>query len=70
MLHVAEAPSTRGRQAEIELLHVLVLREVGGLIQAGAGLVADSVPKKEYVESKNKAQALFAAIDRAEDGTL
>ncbi|MBD3177172.1 MAG: anthranilate synthase component I [Armatimonadia bacterium] len=34
-------------------------------VQAGAGIVADSVPSKEYEETLNKAAALFAAIDRA-----
>ncbi|GGA75813.1 anthranilate synthase component I [Edaphobacter acidisoli] len=36
-----------------------------GHIQAGAGLVADSVPEKEYEESLNKAQAVVRAIERA-----
>ncbi len=36
-----------------------------GYIQAGAGIVADSVPSKEYEESVNKAQALVRAIERA-----
>jgi anthranilate synthase component 1 len=35
-------------------------------IQAGAGIVADSVPANEYTESMNKAKALMAAIDTAE----
>ncbi|MDN4608829.1 anthranilate synthase component I family protein [Sporosarcina highlanderae] len=35
-------------------------------IQAGAGLVADSVPKEEYVESLNKAKALWQAKEMAE----
>jgi anthranilate synthase component 1 len=36
--------------------------------QAGAGIVADSVPKKEYIEVTNKARALFEAINMAENG--
>lgn len=36
-------------------------------IQAGAGLVADSVPKAEYVESLNKAKALWQAKAMAEN---
>lgn len=36
-----------------------------GYIQAGAGIVADSVPEKEYEESINKAQAVIRAIERA-----
>ncbi|MGN7388871.1 anthranilate synthase component I family protein [Sporosarcina sp. SAFN-015] len=35
-------------------------------IQAGAGLVADSDPKAEYVESLNKARALWQAKEMAE----
>tara|TARA_Y100000590_G_scaffold426353_1_gene535345 strand:- start:644 stop:2104 length:1461 start_codon:yes stop_codon:yes gene_type:complete len=31
-------------------------------VQAGAGIVADSVPKKEYVETVNKAKALINAL--------
>lgn len=36
------------------------------LMQAGAGLVADSVPESEYEETLNKAAALGRAIDLAE----
>jgi anthranilate synthase component 1 len=36
-----------------------------GYIQAGAGIVADSVPELEYEESINKAQAVIRAIERA-----
>ena len=32
-------------------------------VQAGAGVVADSKPEKEYVETINKAKALMKAID-------
>jgi anthranilate synthase component 1 len=34
-------------------------------IQAGAGIVADSQPEKEYAEAESKAQALFKAIETA-----
>ena len=34
-------------------------------IQAGAGIVADSVPENEYREAESKAQALFTAIETA-----
>ena len=37
-------------------------------IQAGAGLVADSVPEREYEESLNKARALLLAVQIAERG--
>jgi anthranilate synthase component 1 len=39
-------------------------------VQTGAGIVADSVPEKEYLETKNKAQALFVAIEQSERGYL
>ncbi len=35
-------------------------------VQAGCGIVADSVPEREYEESMNKAQALIKAIEQAE----
>lgn len=37
-------------------------------VQAGAGLVADSVPASEFQESINKARALLLAVQRAELG--
>ncbi len=37
-------------------------------IQAGAGIVADSKPGKEYQETLNKAKALLKAIETAERG--
>lgn len=36
-------------------------------VQAGAGIVADSVPEKEYREAESKAAALFRAIDLARE---
>ena len=32
-------------------------------VQAGAGVVADSKPEKEYAETVNKAKALMRAVD-------
>jgi anthranilate synthase component 1 len=37
-------------------------------IQAGAGIVADSVPEREHEEIHNKARALFRALDMVEEG--
>ncbi|MEO8431589.1 MAG: chorismate-binding protein [Acidobacteriota bacterium] len=37
-------------------------------IQAGAGIVADSIPEKEYEEARSKAAALFRAIELAHEG--
>ena len=38
-----------------------------GYVQAGAGIVADSVPELEHQESLNKAQAVIRAIEKACD---
>ena len=38
-----------------------------GYVQAGAGIVADSVPTLEHAESLNKAQAVIRAIGQARD---
>jgi anthranilate synthase component 1 len=34
-------------------------------LQAGAGIVADSVPQQEFLETQNKMRALFAALEAA-----
>ena len=36
-------------------------------VQAGAGIVADSVPEREYAETRNKAAAMLRAIDLAHE---
>ena len=36
-------------------------------VQAGGGIVADSVPENEYLESANKASAVINAIERASE---
>jgi anthranilate synthase component I len=46
-------------------IRTLLLKGNKGYIQAGAGIVADSVPEKEYEESVNKAKAVVTAIERA-----
>ena len=39
-----------------------------GYIQAGGGIVADSVPENEYMETVNKSRALIRAINLAQRG--
>jgi anthranilate synthase component 1 len=46
----------------------MVAQNGQGHIQAGAGIVADSVPEAEYQECLNKAQAVLRAIERARSG--
>jgi len=51
-------------------IRTVVIKNGKAYIQAGAGIVADSVPEKEHQECLNKAKALFTAIDIAENGEL
>jgi anthranilate synthase component 1 len=37
-------------------------------VQAGAGVVADSVPAAEYEETMNKAKAMLKAVEAAQSG--
>jgi anthranilate synthase component 1 len=46
-------------------IRTLFLNGEQGHIQAGAGIVADSVPQKEHEECRNKAAAVVRAIERA-----
>jgi len=47
-------------------IRTIIIKNNIAYIQAGAGIVADSIPEREYQESLNKAQALLSAIDQAE----
>ena len=47
-------------------LRTLVIQGQTAYIQAGAGIVADSVPRTEYEETLNKAKGLQKAIEVAE----
>lgn len=47
-------------------LRTLVMMDGKAYVQAGAGIVADSVPAMEYQETLNKAQGLLKAIALAE----
>jgi len=49
-------------------IRTILIKDKTAYIQAGAGLVADSVPKTEYQETMNKARALVKAIEMAERG--
>ncbi|MCB1233142.1 MAG: chorismate-binding protein, partial [Verrucomicrobiae bacterium] len=46
-------------------LRTVVLKDDKAYVQAGAGVVADSVPTNEYVETVNKAKGMLRAIARA-----
>ncbi len=47
-------------------IRTIVIKDGTAYVQAGGGIVADSIPEKEYQESLYKAQALLAAIKQAE----
>jgi len=47
-------------------IRTLVLEDGTAFVQAGAGIVADSVPSLEYDETVNKAKAMLRAVDIAE----
>ena len=47
-------------------IRTMVLKDGVARVQAGAGIVADSVPASEYEETVNKARGLLRAIELAE----
>ncbi len=49
-------------------IRTIVMRGGEAVIQAGAGIVADSDPEKEWEEIRSKAHVLFRAIGVEEDG--
>ena len=50
------------------VIRTMVVKDNVAYIQAGAGIVYDSDPDREYEETVNKAKALFRAVDFAEKG--
>ncbi len=51
-------------------IRTAVIKDGVAYVQAGGGVVADSVPENEYYETMNKARALLSAIEMAEQGLL
>ncbi len=49
-------------------IRTIVIKNNTAYIQAGAGIVADSDPVKEYEETLNKARGMIKAIEMAEEG--
>jgi len=43
-------------------IRTVIIKDNTAYIQAGAGIVADSVPEREYSETMNKAKAMLEAI--------
>jgi len=49
-------------------IRTAVVKDNKVYIQAGAGVVADSVPEYEWKETLSKARALFSAVDMVNAG--
>jgi len=47
-------------------IRIMVATKGTAYVQAGCGIVYDSIPEREYQETMSKAQALLKAIDQAE----
>lgn len=50
------------------IIRTMLMKGKKAYVQAGAGIVADSVPESEYQECLNKAQALVRAVELARSG--
>ena len=50
------------------VIRTVFIKDKTAYLQAGAGIVADSVPAKEYDECQNKARAVLRAFELAEKG--
>ena len=46
-------------------IRTIIMKGNDAYIQAGAGIVADSVPEREYEETLNKAKGMLKAIEIA-----
>jgi len=51
-------------------IRTMVIKDGKAYVQAGGGVVFDSVPESEYQETVNKARAQFRAVEVAERGEL
>ena len=49
-------------------IRTVVVKGDTAYLQAGAGIVFDSDPEREYEETRNKAEAMFEAVAFAERG--
>lgn len=50
------------------LIRTMIVKDSVAYLQAGAGIVYDSDPAREYEETQNKARAMFQAVEFAEKG--
>ncbi len=60
--------TARGNMDLALTIRTAIIRDNTLFIQAGAGIVADSDPAREYAETMNKARAIFRAVDMVQRG--
>lgn len=60
--------SFQGNMDTCITIRSILIKDGKAYVQAGGGVVADSEPEKEYEETLHKAQAIFKAIQLAEEG--
>ena len=60
--------SWNGKMDTAIAIRTAVIKDDTLHIQAGAGIVADSVPENEWNETMNKGRAIFRAVTMAEKG--
>jgi anthranilate synthase component 1 len=51
-------------------IRMAVLKDNTVYVQSGGGIVADSVPENEFIETTNKAKAIINAVELSERGIL
>ncbi len=59
-----------GRNGNVDIaiaIRTCVIKDAIATVQSGAGIVADSVPETEFQETERKAEALWRAIESAEN---
>lgn len=59
-----------GYAGEMEMnivIRTILMKDGKAYVQAGAGIVADSAPEREYLESMKKAEALLRTLELAEE---
>ena len=56
----------RGNLDSCITIRTLLLKDGNAYVQAGAGIVADSVPETEFQETRHKARAVMMAVEAAE----
>ena len=60
--------SFQGNMDTCITIRTIIMKEKRAYLQAAAGIVADSEPEKEYLETTNKVKGMVRAIEVAEMG--